>query len=74
MYTDIFEPDPDPSWIWPNIENLKKNVFFIPFKVDKEFYSKIIFYKNRILPYYTFFKQKKVLENLGMIFWWFGYV
>ena len=44
-------PEPDPAWIWSGF-------FFCNFilsKVDTSFYSKIISYKNRILPYYVNF-------------------
>ena len=47
-------PDPDPAWIWPNIEKVQ-NIFviLISSKLIQDFYQKIIIYKNRILPYYT---------------------
>ena len=66
-------------WIWILLESdlisKKFYIYFVismPFKVDAGFYSKIILYKNRILPYYTFLTKKSLLSvNLGMIFWLF---
>ena len=61
----IPNPDPDPARIWPKIE--KCQIFFVilfPSKLIQDFYSKIILYKNKILPYYTFLAQKVFSQNI----------
>ena len=52
-------PDPDPTWISSDIENLRLFCIFILFKVKQDIYLEVIIYKNRILPYYTCFNKKK---------------
>ena len=70
---EIPDPNQDPAWFWPIIgkfQILKNN--FDPFQLIQDFFS-IIFYMNRILPYYTFLtKQKSLLsENSSVTFCWF---
>ena len=54
---DNFAPDPDSKFLFLS-------------ELIKDFYLKIILYKNRILPYHIFLNKKKnfLSGNLGMIF------
>ena len=39
----ILDPDPEPAWIWPNIENFQDIFFYSYWNSSKIFYSNFIF-------------------------------